>query len=254
MTLVLSRTRALTAGLVIALSPLSAAACAQSAPAPAASVEEGQLSLSATGEVRAAPDMAVVSAGVVTQGDTASAALRANAQAMQGVFAALDEAGIADADRQTRNLSVNPVYTNYERGREREITGYEARNTVSAIVRDLDGLGGVIDALVGAGANQLEGVRFAIEDRQEAEDEARLKAMTELQRLRRLYELAGGFETGRVVSLSEHGSAGGPQPLMVYAARMESDAPTPVAAGELTVSVTVNAVFAITGEVEGGER
>ncbi|WP_158272116.1 SIMPL domain-containing protein [Marinicauda salina] len=226
--------------------PLAATACAQETASSNGEVRPATLSLSATGEVRAAPDMATVSAGAVSRGASAQEALSANARLMQGVFDALDETGIAERDVQTSQLSVNPVYSRPdEETRERRIVAYEARNTVNVIVRDLDGLGETIDALVNAGANELQGVNFGLEERTEAEDAARLQAIEELHRLRDLYAEAGDFEVERVLSISES-SGGGPQPMY---ARMEvmamAAAPTPTAVGELTVSVTINASWEI---------
>lgn len=205
----------------------------------------GQITLSATGEVRAAPDMATVSAGVVTQAESAAEALRANNRQMNGVFDALARAGIERADIQTSNLSINPVWSNYNGNEERRITGYQATNTVTARVSDLDNLGQTIDALVGSGANQIQGVNFMLEDRNASLREARLQAVTELRELANLYAGALGVELGRIIEFSES-TGGGFQPPVMYAARnMAMDESTQVAGGQVGVSVTVTASFAI---------
>lgn len=205
----------------------------------------GRITLSATGEVRSAPDMATVSAGVVAEAPTAAEALRANNRQMNGVFDALARAGIDRADIQTSNLSINPVWSNFDGNRERRITGYQATNTVTARVEDLDTLGQTIDALVGSGANQIQGVNFMLEDRDDAMRQARLAAVSELRELADLYAGALGVELGRIVEFSE-GSGGGYQPPVMYAARnMAMDESTPVAGGEVGISVTVTASFAI---------
>ncbi|GGB70733.1 SIMPL domain-containing protein [Glycocaulis alkaliphilus] len=235
---------ALAAGLLLgaaAMMPVPAFAQAQS------ETQEGRLSLSAQGEVRIAPDMATVSAGARTRADTAAEALAANARAMSGVFQALERAGIARRDIQTSGLSLNAVYEPYdsERGRDQRIAGYEASNTVRVIVRDMDRVGRTIDALVSSGANQLQGVNFTHSDPAEARDEARRRAVNELNRLRSLYAEAAGISTGRLISLSESSSS---QPSPMMYARAESvsmDAGTEVAPGEITISVNVDAVWAI---------
>ncbi|MEE2566096.1 SIMPL domain-containing protein [Hyphobacterium marinum] len=205
----------------------------------------GRITLSATGEVRAAPDMATVSAGVVAEAPTAAEALRANNRQMNGVFDALARAGIERADIQTSNLSINPVWSNFEGNRERRITGYQATNTVTARVDDLDTLGQTIDALVGSGANQIQGVNFMLEDRDAAMREARLEAVAELRELADLYAGALGVELGRIIEFSES-SGGGYQPPVMYAARnMAMDESTPIAGGEVGISVSVTASFAI---------
>ncbi len=204
----------------------------------------GRITLSATGQVRAAPDMATVSAGVVTQAATAPEALRANNRQMNGVFDALSRAGVEAEDIQTSNLNINPVWSNYSGNEERRITGYQATNTVTARVSDLDNLGQTIDALVGSGANQIQGVDFMLEDRDAAMHQARLDAVSELRSLADLYAGALGVELGSIIEFSE--AAGySPQPMMMAARNMAFDESTPVASGQVGVSVTVNATFAI---------
>lgn len=235
------------AAALITLSPLTLAPAAfaqEAAPQPA------QLSLSATGEVSVSPDQATISAGVLTRADTAGGAVRENAQAMSRVFAELRRAGVAEADMQTSQLSVSPVYQQSSSGRnEPTITGYEARNTVSAMVRDVDDVddvGAVIDAVFEAGANTLDSVEFSSSQAEAARNEARRRAVTELYALRDLYAEAAGFDLVRLTSFSES-SGGRPYPMMMRAEAFSSDASTPVAAGELTISVSVNAVWEIDG-------
>ena len=233
-------------------------ACALALPASAAlpsaafaqsSEDEGALTLTATGEARIEPDMATVSSGVVTRADSAGEALETNAEAMEQVFAALEEAGIAERDIQTSQLSVSPVYSNRPDPRdsgsdEPRITGYEARNTVTAVVRDLDALGDTIDALVEAGANQLQGVNFAHSDPSEARDEARREAVAELMRLKDLYADAAEIEVGALTSLSESGGRS-PQPIAYARMEMASDASTPTARGELSIEMSVTGRWAL---------
>jgi uncharacterized protein YggE len=226
----------------LALAPVAFAQ--ESAAQPA------QLSLSATGEVSLAPDQATISAGVLTRGDSAAEAVRANAQAMTRVFTQLRRAGVAERDMQTSQLSVSPVYASFNRssgdGNVQRITGYEARNTVSALVRDIDAVGSVIDAVFEAGANTLDGVSFSASQADEARDEARRRAVIELMALRDLYADAAGFDVVRLMSLNEN-SGGRPYPMMARAESFSADSSTPVAAGELTISVSVNAVWEIDG-------
>lgn len=226
----------------------AAPALAQDHAAMHAQMHQGRITLSATGSVRAAPDMATVSAGVVTEAETAAEALSANSRAMNQVFTALRRAGVAEADIQTSNLQISPVwsggYSSNGRESERRITGYQATNTVTARVDDLDALGETVDALVSSGANQLQGVNFMLEERDDAMDEARRRAVTEIAELRALYADALGVEIGRLIEFTEGSNASPPQPMM-FARAEAMDASTPVAAGQVDVSVTVTAVYAI---------
>lgn len=223
---------------------LASALTLPAATAHAQDNEPGRLSLSATGEVNVSPDMATVQSGVVTEARSASEALNANSQAMNGVFSALSRAGIDRQDIQTSNLQINPVWSNYSSGAERRITGYRATNTVTARVDDLEGLGTTIDALVSSGANQIQGVTFGIDDDSAARRQARLNAVAALRETADLYAGALGVELGGLLEFSESGGFR-PQPVSSFA-RMESmDSATPVAAGQLTISVTINGVYAI---------
>lgn len=231
-----------TAALALSLIALPASAVFAQEAAPRLS----QLSLSANGEVTLVPDQATVAAGVVSRGDSAAEALRANSTAMNRVFRELREAGVAERDMQTSRLSVNPVYSRPDRSSSDEprIIGYEARNTVTALVREIDTVGAVIDAVFSAGANTLNGVNFSSSEADEARDEARRRAIAALYARRDLYAEAAGFEVVRLLDLSE-GGAIQPVPMAMMARAESFDASTPVAAGELVVRASVSAVWEI---------
>lgn len=213
--------------------------------APALSQDEpGRLVLSATGEVQAAPDIAMVQSGVISEARTAAGALNANSRLMTDVFAALDRAGIEREDIQTSNLQVSPIWSNYSAGESRRITGYQVTNMVTARVEDLDDLGDTIDALVSSGANNIQGISFGLQDDTAARNEARLRAVMQLRQTASLYANALDIELGGLLEFSESGGYS-PQPRAMMARAESLDVSTPVAAGQLTVSVTVNGVFAI---------
>jgi len=227
--------------LAAALALPAAAALAQS-PAPVAAPVDGTLlSVSATGEARRVPDVATLSAGVVTQAADANAALRANAEQMNRLMEAVREAGIAERDIRTSDLGVSPQYRRQE-GQAREISGYEARNTVNLTVRDISALGGVIDALVAAGANQVYGPSFEIGDPETAQDEARRSALEAARSRAGLYADALGLRVRRIVSISEGGGFMPPRPMLAMRA-MDAMESSPVSPGESTVSVNLDVVF-----------
>ena len=107
---------------------------------PVLADQPSTLTVSGTGHVTRAPDMATLMVGVTTQGDTASEALGANSDQLAAVMARLKEAGIAENDIQTSGLSLNPRYESSSSGDAPVIHGYEAANTVSVTVHDLDAL------------------------------------------------------------------------------------------------------------------
>jgi uncharacterized protein YggE len=219
-------------------------ACAQTQPAAYAIPADGTLlSVSASADVKHAPDVATISAGVVTQAADANSAMRANAAQMQKVMAAIREAGIADKDIQTSGVNLNPNYK-YAENQAPTITGYQASNTVNLKVRDLAKLGKVLDALVASGANQVNGPSFEIDQPDAVQDEARRAALGKAQARAQMYAKSLGLQVRRIVSISEGGGFQPPMPVpMVRMAAMSKDAGTEISPGENTVGASIDVVF-----------
>lgn len=199
------------------------------------------LSVSAQAEARRVPDIASVSAGVVVQAPDASDAMRANAEQMTRVIAAIRKAGIAERDIQTSGINLNPQYR-YADDQPPVITGYQASNTVQVTVRDISRLGSTLDALVAVGANQINGPSLEVDDKQSAYDEARRSALETARQRARMYAEALGMRVLRIVSISEGGSVGPPVPMMAMA-RMEKSSDSPVSPGENILSANLDVVF-----------
>ncbi len=203
------------------------------------------LSLSATGEVSATPDMATISFGVVTSGKTAADAMKANNVRMNAVMAALKAAGIAAKDIRTSSLNLNPQYV-YKDNLPPQLTGYEARNQVTVRVNDLSQTGAVIDATVKAGVNQIDQVGFGLKNDDAVLDQARQQAVATLQSRAQLYASAAGLKVKRILMIEE-GSPNvvrPPMPMMAMRDKVSAGyEATPVSAGELQESVTVSATF-----------
>ncbi len=203
------------------------------------------LNLSATGEVKLAPDMATLTFGVVTEAASAAEAMQLNARRMTEVSAALRRAGIAERDIQTAGLNLSAQY-DYVQNEAPRLRGYLASNRVTVIVRDLARTGQVADAVVAAGVNQIDGVSFGLQDPSAAEDQARRLAVRALQAKAALYAEALGVRLDGIRSLTEGGGYAPPPPMPMYrmAAVAEGmDASTPVSGGELTVRVEITGVY-----------
>ena len=202
------------------------------------------ISLSGHGEVKMAPDMAVVTLGVTSQKDTAGEALTANSAAMQDVFAALKAAGIAAKDMQTSNFSVQPRYNYSNDGTAPVLAGYDVSNAVTVTVRQIDALGAVLDAVVKAGSNQIQGVTFQVASPDQALDEARKAAVSDALRKAMVYAGAGGVRLGEILAMQE-GTSFTP-PIMFQAKAMRSEAAAvPIAQGEQSLAVDVNITWEI---------
>lgn len=225
--------------------PLLAAALL-ALPAAALAQAEGplhgtRLDISATGEVSRVPDLARIGAGVVTSAPTASAAMEQNARQMAAVRAALRRAGIGDRDIQTSSLSLSPEYREGAPDASPRILAYRASNEVSVTFRDIASAGRILDALVGVGANQINGPNLSVEHPEAALDEARIKALAVARGRAELYARAAGKHLGRLVAISETGGEN-----MVAGRGFLNSLPklsTALDPGTQTLSVTLNVTF-----------
>jgi uncharacterized protein YggE len=231
---------------------LAAALLGCAAAAPMAHAQESDavfrattLSLSAFGETKIAPDQATITLGVSVQAPTAAAAMAQNRTRMNATIAALKAQGIAERDIQTSGLNLNPQYV-YEQNKPQRLTGYQAANDVTITVRDLAKLGTVVDAVVAAGANQINGIAFGLANPRAAEDAARKAAVQALSAKAALYAEATGTRLVRLVNLSEGGgyTPQPPRPMFRMAA-MADAAPTPVQPGELSVRIDVTGMYEV---------
>ena len=242
------------------------AAAQVAGPLPPIASGNTLLTVTAEGRSLRAPDLAVFTAGVTTQGRTAGDALGENSRAMTRVIAALKAAGIAERDIQTSNLSINPIYSDPNREammaarvngtpyvplppeqQLQKIVGYTVNNNVSVRQRRLGDYGKVIDTLVSAGANQVNGPSFQMDDADPALDEARVAAMKKARERAELYARAAGLRVQRVVSISESGGYYGPPQVMFARGESAMSAPppppAPVQAGELQLTTNVTVMF-----------
>jgi len=227
------------AATMVAALPMAAAA--QDA-VPVAVADGTLLDVVAEGQVNRVPDVATIRAGVVTQAPTAAAALSANAAQIARVLAAVKRAGVADRDVQTATIALNPQYR-YGENQPPVITGYQASNSVSVKFRDIARSGGILDALVKEGANQIDGPNLSIDRIEAAQDEARVDAVKRARARADLYARALGMRVERMVSLSEgDGAMPGPMPVMMVRAQAAKDS-TQVVPGEQQVGVTVRVRF-----------
>lgn len=213
-------------------------------PVAAPSWAETMATITVTGEgsVAAAPDMAVLSLGVTTEGATAAEAMAANSAALTGVLDRLVLAGIDERDIQTSNLSLNPNWTGYDSGSTPKIAGYTASNQLSIRIRDLPKLGEVLDAAITDGANTLNGISFGLSDPKPAMNDARAQAVSDARARAELLVQAAGASLGKIVSISEQG--GYTQPAPMFRAAAEA-APVPVQGGEVETTAAVTIVYEI---------
>ena len=173
---------------------------------------ERTVSVSATGSVTAEPDVAQISAGVVSEADSAKDALGRNSIVMTKLIEGLKAAGIQAKDIQTTTLNVEPRYTQPKDGRAAAINGYRVINQVRLTVRDVKRLGEVLDQAIALGANQINHIAFDVANMETLKDDARKQAMENARRRGELYAKAAGGEAGAVLRISESVSEPHPMP------------------------------------------
>lgn len=228
-----------------ALLMLAPTAAAQAESVTTTPIAGTRLEVTARGEVKRVPDIATISAGVVTQAVDARTALSDNAARMQRVVAALRRAGVAERDLSTAQISLSPQYR-YAENQPPVITGYQASNSVSVRFRDIAASGSILDTLVAQGANQINGPSLSIDKPEAALDEARLAAMASARQRADLYARAAGLSVRRIVAISESvEEQSRPYPIVMRAMSADAVAKTEVLPGEQSVGVSLSVTFEI---------
>ena len=232
-------TRRSTKTSALLLSALMAAPLA--AQSPNAPPAPPTIEVSGNGEAKVTPDRALIYIGVQTKGRTAALAGQENARLATAVLEAVRAAGIAREQIGTMNYSVNPSYRYYPDGRKPELTGYDASNTVRIEVRNLELVGKVIDASLGAGANNISGINFFASQIDATKREALGAATTDARLSADVMAKAAGGTLGALVNVtSQMQEVARPMPMAMMVRARVADAETPVVAPtEQTVTATV---------------
>ena len=231
-----------------ALAAAATVAVAVPASAEVQVASQGPLvELAVTETIRAKPDIAEVSAGVTSEAPTAVAAMAANARAMDAVVARIKALGIADEDIQTTGINLGAQY-DYEQARGRPVfRAYQASNRVSVILRRVERTGPVLDALVAAGATDIGGPSFSIDDDSGPRAQARKAAFERAQVQATEYARWAGYSGVRLVAINEAVVPGRPMPYEARGAVAQAvSKDTVVEPGLVGTSVTVTVSFEMT--------
>ena len=202
-------------------------------------VEGSEPTVTVVGEGTASvnPDVAWFNIGVETSGLTASETAQENQGKMDQVVASLQDLGIADQDIQTMAYNINPDYSS-EQEQPGQVTGYYVANTLRVTVRNLDQVGQVLDALTQAGANNISGITFGIQDQAALQAEARAKAVADAQARAEDLAKLKGYQLGGLLAISEDtGGDAVPMANIVNAA--------PIQPGQLELHSRVQVTYAM---------
>jgi len=237
--------RALSTAAMLALGALTLTACASGSSPAAASggADVPGITARGVGTITGTPDVVTVVLGVQTQGPSAQGALDANTRQATALINMLKSKGVADADLQTSELSVNPSY-NPSTGK---ISGYEVTNQVTATLHDIAGAGGIIDAAGDAAGDavRVQQLSFSIDDDSALRAKARADAVKQAQTQARQLAEAAGVRLGNIRSITESPSAPPPSPLYKQSMDAAGAAPVPIQPGSQKLSVSVEVVYDI---------
>jgi len=243
------------AGALVPAVAFSSPAAAQVAPpipsAPGASSPyQRTISVSGTGAVSLAPDIAYFSAGVSETNLNVVDAQNTTNTKTNAIIAALRAGGVdVDKDVKTSGYSVQPQY-NYPMNGSPTLTGYRVTNNVNVTVRDINKTGQLLNAVTQAGSNQVGGVSFGLADPEVAGRAARELAVQNARDKAETLAKAGGVSVGVVFSIEDQSSTP-PAPRALNAAPVPAQAAAggavapPIQTGETTVTVTIRVVYTI---------
>jgi len=202
------------------------------------------MNVSGTGRVSVVPDIATINIGVRTEADEVNDALSGNTAQANAIAETLKDLGIDEKDIQTSNFNVYPSDRYNPMTGEVEGRYFVVENTVIVNVRDLTKLGDVLSAVVEAGANNIYGISFGVEDREAAVKEARELAIQDAKTKAEAIAEAAGVELGDLLSINVYeGSA----PITYYDAKggAYSEAAVPISAGTLNIIIECNITYGL---------
>jgi uncharacterized protein YggE len=205
---------------------------------------ERTVTVAATGTVSVQPDIAHVSAGVVSEADTAREALQRNSDTMKQLIDGLKSGGVDAKDIRTTTFRVEPRYDNPRNGRAASVVGYRVVNQVTITARDLAKLGELLDKLVGLGANQMGSISFEVSSAETLKDEARKQAMANALRRARLLAEAAGATVGEALTIAEEVFPPPPRPYPAGRVAMSAES-VPIEQGSQMLEVRVQVTWAL---------
>ena len=206
--------------------------------------------VSGEGKVMVAPDLAIINLGIESQeASVADAQTKAN-EAMDKVIQVLKDQGIDEKDIQTRYFNITKV-TRWDNDKQTEIVlGFRVTNTVTVKVRDVEKAGEVIDAVVAVGGDltRVNNIAFTVDDPDPFHDQARKLAIEDAKEKAQQMADESGIKLGKVTYITENSYNFQP----IYRAydmyEVAVPAPTivtPIEAGELEITTTVQIAFEI---------
>jgi uncharacterized protein YggE len=204
------------------------------------------LSVNGMGQAYLKPDIAYIYVGVHTESATATEAVSANTEKTNSVTDAIKQAGVDAKDISTTNFSIYPSQQYAPDGKVSGTT-YMVDNTVYVTVRKIDGLGNLLDKVVGAGANSINSIQFDVADKSAAVKEARANAVVDAKNQAQELADAAGVKLGDIQTISFYDNSQSPSPMYGKGGGGGdmASAAVPIQPGQLTIAVTVSINYSI---------
>ena len=248
----------LVAGLASLLVMTGLMGCSSGSPALGAgegtqvtvNAQQGGIWVTGQGKVSVVPDIATLRLGIEVQDTSVATAQAEAAEAMDDVMTALTDSGVAQKDIQTQYFNIRQV-TTWDRDTEQEVPiGYRVTNIVSAKVRDVDGVGAIIDAVILAGGDvtRVDGISFSVDDPSEYYEEAREEAMADARAKAEHLARLAGVELGKATYIAEGFSGAAyadPQPRVAFAMAEGMAVETAISPGETEITLLVQVAYSI---------
>ena len=202
------------------------------------------LHVSGTGVVKASPDIIRASIGVQTFNEEAETAVAINNEKVNAIFLALGEKGISRTDFETTSFNIYSQ-RDFRRDPPDQIVGFQVSNIISVTIRNMSRVGEILQATIQAGANNISGINFTVEDTVKLKERARVKAVKDARKKAESIAETLGVKVGKVISLNDASGNYPPVARIEYDVKM-AGAEVPIQApSELEISIIVEVVFGI---------
>lgn len=203
--------------------------------------ETRTIAVTGTGTVHLPPDIVYVNLGVQTRGTDIGETVQENSRLVEAVMAAIKGAGVAEEDIQTTyfNVSTQPMYDEF--GNPTDEVTYWVDNTLMVALRQVDGLGDLLQKALNAGANSVQGVNYSVEDPETAFGDARTEALEDARRQAEQLASGAGATLGPILSLTESSYGGSPYP----SAFDKGGAGVPTVPGTLEYQISVYVTYTL---------
>ncbi|NBD28324.1 SIMPL domain-containing protein [Paenibacillus glycinis] len=212
-------------------------------------VQKSTITVSGSGKIEAAPDVAYLSVAVEARAASAKEAQSKNASQFTGLTKLLyDTYKVATKDVKTTGFTVQPEYEYNSKDGTSKIKDYLAVHTIQVTTRDLNGIGKLLDDLSASGANRVDGVQFDTEKQDQYELQALDKAMANAKAKAETLAKAAGKQVKGVFTITQNSANSGP----IFIGKGEMAAPaadagsapsTSVQTGEITVTTDITVVY-----------